>query len=234
MVEIDAFEPQVPHAALELHHQEAGVNRVAAAGQIVRRNDARHEERLFQKRFVRFAARRRLAVECDISALGADKHFVTSNLAGTEGLAESASHRTLRALTAIVDRSVDDVDARTECLPNALPVAIVFSVGAFAEIRPQAQRTSGERARHSTVEIRRVPHVSRGKSQRSVRSCARELLRSGRSWRSELLAVARRRGVGGASWHCTVTLPGVPVISKGRWRMRPSGVLRLSPPNAPR
>src|SRR5258708_34547863 len=99
MVEIDAFEPQVPHAALELHHQEAGVNRVAAAGQIVRRNDARHEERLFQKRFVRFSARRRLAIESDISAFGADKHLVTSNLTGTTHIDESVCPPTLRTVT---------------------------------------------------------------------------------------------------------------------------------------
>src|SRR5258708_1534501 len=43
IVEIDAVEPEVLHAALELHHQEAGVNRVAATCQVVRGDETRHE-----------------------------------------------------------------------------------------------------------------------------------------------------------------------------------------------
>ncbi len=107
VVDVDALDPEVAPAAVDLIGEVARRHRVTARDDVVGLEDAGPEEVVLHvpARIVRAGA-----VEGEVSALGAE-HDPVPRLSA---LADGGSHGALAALVAVVDGGVDHVDAELE------------------------------------------------------------------------------------------------------------------------
>jgi hypothetical protein len=132
VVDVDRLDAEVLAALVDLVAQVRGGHAVRVVDEIVERRDPVLDERLLEPRG---GIGRGLALEREVAALGAQENLVARELAGGDAVLQRAAERPLRALEAVVDRAVEDVDALRDRAARGLRDGGVGRVVPPAEVR---------------------------------------------------------------------------------------------------
>ena len=108
VVDIDGFEAEVGAAEIDHRFEPSRRHAMRPLDQIIRRDDTGFDVGIFEP-FARIG--RHLAIEGDVAALGRDDDFLTPDLVRGDQFRDHLADGTLAPLEAIVDGSIDQVDA---------------------------------------------------------------------------------------------------------------------------
>ena len=153
IVQIDRLKPEVGAALRDLVTEKGRRDRVSPAHEVVASDDARPDERLIQPDLVVLARCGRRAVQGDVAALRTNHQFVAPRFASGDHRFERAADHTLRSLTAIIARRIDQIHAVGDRGAQRLRVAHVVRVGAIAQVRADTERADGETPGKHAAEI---------------------------------------------------------------------------------